>query len=117
MQFFATITLAISAMASLSAAASIPTDIKRDESAPALNARVPQEGAGDASTNFPDRFCASGFASCGKAGTDGGPGNRCALACENFAGGVALGFCDCPTGMFPDECIDLTRYNGRHKCR
>ncbi|WYZ42089.1 hypothetical protein EsH8_V_000984 [Colletotrichum jinshuiense] len=117
MQFFATITLAISAMASLVPAAGIPTDAKRDESTlNRLNYREAQEGAGDVNTWFQDRFCASGFASCGRAGTDGGPGNRCALPCDNIAGGVAFGFCQCSRGWFPDECIDIGRYNGRHKC-
>ncbi|RYO67479.1 hypothetical protein AA0113_g4435 [Alternaria arborescens] len=81
-----------------------------------IDARSPQEGAGDVNTWFKDRFCASGFASCGKAGTNGDPGNRCALACENFAGGVALGHCQCSRGWYPDECITLGKYAGRHKC-
>ncbi|WYZ43377.1 hypothetical protein EsH8_VI_001076 [Colletotrichum jinshuiense] len=120
MQFFTVITLTIGSLASLAAAAGIPVDLKRDESGPGgvplLTHREAQEGAGDANTSFKDRFCASGYASCGRAGTDGGPGNRCAMACENFAGGAALGFCKCSTGWFPDECIDLFKYLGRHQC-
>ncbi|WYZ33733.1 hypothetical protein EsH8_I_000009 [Colletotrichum jinshuiense] len=106
MQFFTAITLTLSAMASLAAAVNIPL----------LTHREAQEGAGGPTTIFKDRFCASGFASCGRAGTNGDAGNRCAMSCQNFMGGVALGFCKCHTGWYPDECITLGKWSGRTKC-
>ncbi|KZL74859.1 ec56 protein [Colletotrichum incanum] len=114
--------MVIGAVASLASASTIPVDLKSEDSvssvppAHRLSYREAQEGQGDENTWFKDRFCASGYASCGRVNTDGGPGNRCALECQNFAGGVAFGYCQCSRGWFPDECITLGKYSGRHKC-
>ena len=105
MKFLFTSVFAATALAWLASATAIP-----------LEGRAPQEGAGDVNTWFKDRFCASGFASCGKAGTNGDPGNRCAMACNNGFGGAPLGWCQCSTGWYPDECITLGKYAGRTKC-
>ncbi|KAK1724362.1 uncharacterized protein BDZ83DRAFT_622991 [Colletotrichum acutatum] len=96
MQFSTTFTLAVSAMLSLAAAGTIP--------------------AGDANTIFPSKLCGSGYASCGKAGTNGDGGSRCALSCTYAGGPTSTGTCQCPKGYYVDTCISGGAYNRRHKC-
>ncbi|TQN63919.1 hypothetical protein CSHISOI_11501, partial [Colletotrichum shisoi] len=59
MQFLGTFTLAMSALFSLAAAGTIPP--------------------GDKNTTFEAKNCGTGYASCGKAGTNGDPDSRYAL--------------------------------------
>ncbi|KZL88323.1 ec56 protein [Colletotrichum incanum] len=96
MQFLGTLTLTMSAMLSLAAAGTIP--------------------AGGPNTKFPSELCGSGYASCGRAGTNGDPGNRCALSCTYLGGPTSTGSCQCPTGYYVDTCISSSAYSGRHKC-
>ncbi|WQF87019.1 Putative EGF-like domain-containing protein [Colletotrichum destructivum] len=96
MQFLSTFILAMSAMFSLTAAGTIPP--------------------GDANTTFEAKNCGTGYASCGKAGTNGDAGSRCALECTYLGGPTSLGSCQCPKGFYVDTCISSSAHDGRTKC-
>ncbi|TQN63738.1 hypothetical protein CSHISOI_11676, partial [Colletotrichum shisoi] len=92
MQFLSTLTITMSAMLSLAAAGP-------------LTAREVDH-------------CPTGYVSCGKDNTDGGPGFRCAAQCTNLSPSSSLGRCtdSCLAGYYPDECINGGDFDERTKC-
>ncbi|WQF89243.1 hypothetical protein CDEST_14257 [Colletotrichum destructivum] len=92
MQFLSTLTISMSAMLSLAAAGP-------------LSARA-------------DLDCPESYVSCGKDGTNGDGGSRCAAECTYLGGPTSLGRCtnSCPPGYYPDACISGGAFNRRFKC-